>query len=193
VQASVRLKDDSQGGRYRHFSDAGLVALMSRNDLGSLGALFERFGHLAYGLAFEIVRDERLAEDIVCEAFVQLWRSASAHPRDAAAPRAQVLAYIQRVSRNARARNRTTLETERDSGSHDNPPWITLDRESAERVLALLHADDRSAVELAYYAGRSRTEIAHQLVLPIETITQRVRSGMHALAHHAAPDLSVLG
>src|SRR5881227_4350068 len=59
-----------------HLSDEALVALVARSDEVALGELYDRFGRVAYGLARRVLRDDKLAEDAVQEAFLAAWRNA---------------------------------------------------------------------------------------------------------------------
>ena len=56
--------------RHTHLSDEALVALVARGDESALGELYDRVGRVAYGIAYRILRDERLAEDAVQEGFL---------------------------------------------------------------------------------------------------------------------------
>ena len=53
------------------------MALVARGDESALGELYDRVGRIAYGIAFRILRDDRLAEDAVQEGFLAVWRSAA--------------------------------------------------------------------------------------------------------------------
>jgi len=61
---------------FAHLSDEAVVALVARSDQDALGELYDRFGRVAYGLAYRILRDRSLAEDAVQEGFMTAWRTA---------------------------------------------------------------------------------------------------------------------
>ena len=61
---------------FAHLSDEAVVALVARSDQEALAELYDRFGRVAYGLALRVLRDEKLAEDAVQEAFLAAWRNA---------------------------------------------------------------------------------------------------------------------
>src|SRR4029453_15429032 len=65
--------------RLRQRSDEELLEAIASGDQDALGALYDRFGRVAYGLAFRVLRDQALAEDAVQEAFLAVWRSAEGY------------------------------------------------------------------------------------------------------------------
>ena len=150
---------------------------MSRNDTNALNAFYQRVSHLAYGLALRIVGDEQTAQNLVRDAFLKLWQQAPAYTQGGA--RAQLLATIHRSACDGAQHKPNAAGT-----GTDLSPVLTLERESAERVLIDLADDERTAIELAYYTGRNRTEIATQLALSLDTITRLVSSGMTTLRTH---------
>src|SRR5437764_3917947 len=60
-----------------HLSDEALVLLAARSEESALAELYDRYGRTAYGLALRVLRDEKLAEDAVQEAFISVWRTAA--------------------------------------------------------------------------------------------------------------------
>src|ERR671936_2393033 len=79
-----------------HFSDEAVVALIARSDDSALAELYRRFGRLAYGLAYRILRDDALAQDAVQEAFLAVWRSAGRFAAERSKPSTWVLTLVHR-------------------------------------------------------------------------------------------------
>ena len=73
-----------------------MLEAVGRGDDDALGVLYDRFGRLAFRLAFRILRDRALAEDAVQEAFLAVWRSADAYKRERAKPSTWILTVVHR-------------------------------------------------------------------------------------------------
>ena len=62
---------------FLHLSDPGLIALVARGDRDAFAELYDRYGKTAYALAYRVTRDAQLAEEVVQEAFLTVWRQAA--------------------------------------------------------------------------------------------------------------------
>jgi RNA polymerase sigma factor (sigma-70 family) len=82
--------------RSKERSDEELLEAIAAGDDSALAALYDRFGPVAYGLAYRILRDQALAEDAVQEAFLAVWRSADAYRRERAKPGTWILTLVHR-------------------------------------------------------------------------------------------------
>jgi RNA polymerase sigma-70 factor (ECF subfamily) len=173
---------------HTHLSDEALVALVGRGDDAALGELYDRLGRIAYGLALRVLRDERLAEDAVQEAFLGVWRGAAGYRADRAKASSWVLTLVHR-----RAVDLVRREDRRRAGSlsegdvaGEGPPaedvaWLRFERERVQDALARLPDAQREAIELAYYGGFSQAELAERLGVPLGTIKSRMFSGLARL------------
>jgi RNA polymerase sigma-70 factor (ECF subfamily) len=183
--------------------DSALVALAAGGDERALGDLYDRYGGMAYSLACAIVGEHADAEEVVADAFAQIWRSASGF--DSA--RGSVAAWVATITRTraldlVRSRKRRARVLEEAAVVTDEGETLVLaptveaaDRgaEQSEtsaivrRSLDDLPAAQRRVIELAYFGGFSQSEIAAQLSEPLGTVKTRMRTAMEKLRQALRP------
>jgi RNA polymerase sigma factor (sigma-70 family) len=164
--------------------------LVAERDAGALEALYDRYGKPAYSLARWIVADETLAQDVVQEVFLSLWRDA--HRFDAG--RGTVAGYllsmthhraVDLVRREESLRRRTggdTLESEPDSRPGVGSDVLAPERRGEVRAaLAALPPAQREALLLAYVGGYTQREVASLMGVPLGTVKTRMAAGMRRL------------
>jgi len=174
---------------FAHLSDEALVALVARADEGALAELYDRVGRVAYRLAFRVLRDDRLAEDAVQEAFLGVWRTAAGFRAERAKASTWILTLVHRravdlVRREERRRADHLEDETRDAGaspSAEDAAWLGFERDRVQGALKQLPDPQREAIELAYYGGYSQSELAERLGLPLGTIKSRMFSGLARL------------
>ena len=172
-----------------HLSDEALVALVARGDESALAELYDRVGRVAYGLAFRVLRDDRLAEDAVQDAFLAVWRTAAAFRAERAKASTWILTLVHRravdvVRREERRRTEPLDDATRDtatSESAEDAAWLGFERERVQQALRQLPDTQREAIELAYYGGYSQSELAARLGMPLGTIKSRMFAGLTRL------------
>ena len=190
-------------------TDQEIIVRLAAGDERALGSLYDRYGTLAWSLASAIVPDAADAEEVVADAFLQVWRSAATFD----AGRGSVVAWISTIVRSrsldlVRARKRrarvldeaTAMTGEGASpGLSSGPPSPDRMVEASEaqhlvrRSLAELPPPQRLVLELAYFGGLSQSEIASRLAEPLGTVKTRMRSGMEKLRQALGPLLEGVG
>jgi RNA polymerase sigma-70 factor (ECF subfamily) len=188
-----------------HSPDSAVVALAASGDERALGELYDRYGGMAYSLAAAIVGEHADAEEVVADAFAQIWRSAAGF--DPA--RGSVAAWIATItrtraldlvrSRKRRARVLEDAAVVTDEGealvlaptleAADRSTELSETRAIVQRSLAELSAPQRRVIELAYFGGFSQSEIAAQLSEPLGTVKTRMRAAMEKLRQSLRPVL----
>jgi RNA polymerase sigma-70 factor (ECF subfamily) len=168
--------------------DDELLALVARGDEAALGVVYDRYGGLVYTIALRVTGDRQTAEEVTQDVFQSVWQSAGGYQSGRGACAAW-LAGIARhraidAMRSRRERARTREQTY-DGGTFaetagaPDPQLTDLDlREAVRAALDSLPNAQRQAVELAFYGGLSRAEIAEQLGEPLGTVKTRLRLGM---------------
>ena len=175
------------GTKLSHLSDEALLALASRSDEAALGELYDRYGRVAYGLALRILRDRALAEDAVQEAFLAVWRSAGSFLAEQGKPSTWILTLVHRravdlVRREERRRAEPLDELAQPTGeATDEEAWLRAQRQVVQEALRKLPAEQREALELAYYGGFTQSELAERLGQPLGTIKSRMFTGLKRL------------
>jgi RNA polymerase sigma factor (sigma-70 family) len=173
-----------------HLSEEALVALVARGDQSALAALYDRVGRTAFGLALRVLRDDRLAEDAVQEAFLTVWRTAAAFSAERAKATTWILTLVHRRSVDlVRREQRRRVEPlddpegseEAASPSAEVTAWLQFERERVQGALRRLPDTQREALELAYYGGFTQSELAERLGQPLGTIKSRMFAGLARL------------
>ena len=180
-----------RGKAYRGLRDGQLVELVAQKDAGALEALYERYGRPAYSLARRILTDDTLAQDVVQEVFLSLWRDA----RRFDAGRGTVATYllsmthhravdVVRREENLR-RWRTSdegLELEPDPKARVEDEVEASERRTEVRAaLAELPAAQREALLLAFFGGYTQREVAALVGVPLGTVKTRMAAGMRKM------------
>jgi RNA polymerase sigma-70 factor, ECF subfamily len=171
-------------------SDVQLVTRCANGDEGALAELYDLFGRAAYALALRIVRDATQAEDVVQEAFLDLWRGAARFDPSRSRPASYLLTFVHRRSvdlvRREQARPQRGGDVEDIAGrpGTDDVAASLVAREqgaSVRRALADLPPPQRQVLELAYFSGLSQSEIAEHLGEPLGTVKSRTHVALSRL------------
>ena len=183
-----RRRERSQTAReLAHLSDEAVLALIARADDQALAELYRRFGRLAYGLAFRILRDDALAQDAVQDAFLGVWRAAGRFTAERSKPSTWLLTLVHRravdlVRREERRRTEPLQpESEFAGGEAADEAELATRRQTIREALRQLPSEQREAIELAYYGGYTQSELAERLGQPLGTIKSRMFTGLARL------------
>ena len=188
VVGSTAVGREAHGERpLEQATDQELLALVARSDDIALAELYDRYGGVAYGLALRILRDDGLAQDAVQDAFLAVWRSAAGFLPERAKPSTWILTLVHRravdLVRREQRRRTEPLELEQHpaTGPSDEEAAVRFYRRAVQDALGQLPADQRQAIELAYYGGLSQSEVAERLGQPLGTIKSRTFAGLSRL------------
>lgn len=188
AQVSQAKERDTSVGQLR---DEELLALIVRRDEAALGALYDRYGALVYTIGLRITGDRQTAEEVTQDVFQNVWQTAGSFQPGLGAVGGWLVGIARHRAidaiRSKRERSRAREQTFEQSGLADleagpDAALLQLDlREAVRGALSNLPASQRQAVELAYYAGLTRVEIAERLGEPLGTIKTRLRLGLTRL------------
>jgi RNA polymerase sigma factor (sigma-70 family) len=171
--------------------DAVLLARIQAGDDLALGTVYDEHADLVFGLARRVTRDEQLARDITQEVFTYLWElpgrvdlsRGSLRAYLAVVTHRRAVDQVRRGERRARTEAASALADTED-GPENRVVEAAAQAWSSKRLaagLAELPAEQRVAVELAYYDGLTYRQVAQRLQIPEGTAKSRLRLAMARL------------
>jgi RNA polymerase sigma-70 factor (ECF subfamily) len=171
--------------------DALLTAIQERND-AALGELYDRYCRLALGVAYRILGERGVAEDVVQEAFLNVWRKASGYQPGRGSVRTWLLTIVHNLAidrRRGRYRREMTDvqidDVEYALGTDDDDLFSTvtgaIEADQVRQAIANLPPEQRQPIVLAYFGGLTHQEIADQTGTPLGTVKSRMRLGLQKL------------
>lgn len=166
--------------------DATLVAEVGRSSEVALAELYQRHAGAVLALARRVLGDRDRAEEVVQEVFLRLWTAPGKFDPARGSLRSYLLAQSHgRAIDILRSESARRQREERDARAEPAPAYDleseVVELAIAERVREAMDAltpDERRAVELAYFGGRTYREVAAALGEPEGTIKSRIRSGL---------------
>lgn len=169
--------------------DATLVAEVGRSSETALAELYQRHAGAVLALARRVLGERGRAEEVVQEVFLRLWTAPGKFDPGRGSLRSYLLAQAHgRAVDLLRSESARRQREERDARAEPSPAYDlegeVVELAVAERVreaMDALTADERRAIELAYFGGRTYREVAALLGEPEGTIKSRIRSGLGRL------------
>lgn len=160
--------------------------LVSKNIKG-MEALYDQYGSYIFGLIYEIIRQEDLAESVLQDTFLKVWTKIDSY----SSKKGRFLTWMMNIARN------TAIDMTRSKNYKQTLKLISLDSVGSESRTTntdvrmenidvrdiVFGLDDKykSVIDLVYFQGFTHAEAAKQLNLPLGTIKSRVRKALSEL------------
>lgn len=171
------------GGQALRVDEDQLLQAVARGDVDALRALYRSFERPLYALGIRWLNDPKLAEELVQEVTLRVWRRAGRYDPERGASSSWIFGIARNVAADlARARSKTPVPVA--EPPEGTAPW---DEDRAwtawevARAVARLPEDQRRVVELAYANQMTQSEIAAELGIPLGTVKTRLYAGLRKL------------
>jgi RNA polymerase sigma-70 factor (ECF subfamily) len=181
-------RDGDSTERLRLLADEELMQLVYRSDAAAFEVIYDRHGDAAFSLAYRMCAQRALAEDVVQEAFLSLWRTRARYDRQRGSVRTWVLGIVHNRAidalRRRAVRDRGIVHEEGIEERLVAPERTDAEfarREEAREIrdaLEQLPEEQSRVIELAYFGGMTHMQIAAMLDMPVGTIKGRMRLGL---------------
>jgi RNA polymerase sigma-70 factor (ECF subfamily) len=173
--------------------DRDLVRRIERGDEEAFRGLFRRYAPTALALARRVARQQYLAEEIVQEAFLAVWRNPGGYDQARGSVRSWLMGMVHHravdaVRREEAQRRRAAEAQSTDMVVVEDPAdavveevGLPQEREAVREALGELPAEQRQVIELMYFGGLTQSAISERLDLPLGTVKSRTLLGMRRM------------
>jgi RNA polymerase sigma-70 factor (ECF subfamily) len=164
--------------------DTGLLLRVAAGDAGEpMAELYDRYARRIYGLGRRVLSDDGLAEELVQETFVRVWRAAERFDPARGSASAFIFAIAKNLAIDLRRRpsSRTLEELPEDAGSADTIDELVLGL-TVQQALEDVSESQRTVLTALYAEGQRAVDVAQTLRVPAATVRTRAFHGLRSLA-----------
>lgn len=174
-------------------SDEALILAIAGGAVWAMEPLYQRYSRILYSMAYRMVSDHQVAEDLIQEAFLSVWRRAISYSPQSGAVRSWLISivhhrtidYLRSVRRRSVMKEATWEEVEQDDRAAVpdvwDEAWRSIQSSQVRAALMDIPTEQRMVIELAYFQGWTHTEIAEGCQIPLGTVKARLRLGLNHL------------
>lgn len=171
-------------------SDEMLIRAIASGAVWAMEPLYERYSRILYSLVYRMVSDHQIAEDLIQDAFLSVWKRATSYSPQSGAVRSWLISiahhrtidYLRGVRRRSVLQQATWEEVERDERTAQpdaaEGALKAIQSEQVRIALMKLPTEQRMVIELAYFQGWTHSEIAEGCQIPLGTVKARMRLGV---------------
>ena len=167
------------------YTEQELVALLKAQDESSYSYLYDHYSGALYGVVLQIIADQELANDVLQEVFVNIWRKIQSYDSS----KGRLFTWMLNVARNlaidvvrSKAYQNSRKNQDLADSAFSEKAGIALqpglDNIGLKKAVEKLKPEHRELIDLAYFKGYTHEEIAASQGLPLGTVKTRIRSAL---------------
>jgi len=165
-------------------------------DESALAEIYDKYASFVFGLALRVIGDRTAAEDVSQDVFMSIWESPSSFDPDRGSLRTwlgtlthrRAVDYVRREEARRRRAQRAANSRQDSAASVDDEATSSVVANRVRGVLDILPDDQRIAIQIAYFGGKTYREVARVLGIPEGTAKSRLRLGLRRLAEALEPE-----
>jgi len=181
------------GNSTTELSDEALLKEIAGGAVWAMDSLYERYSRMLYSVAYRMVADHQIAEDLLQDAFLAVWRRSTSYSPQTGAARSCLISILHHrtIDHLRRMRRRSgiveapleELELDETTAFPDvwDEAWRSIKSSQVRAALMKIPTEQRLVIELAYFQGWTHAEIAEGTEIPLGTVKARMRLGLHHL------------
>ncbi len=170
------------------YSEEELVELLKKQDKKGFDFLYENYSSALYGIVFKIVDKEGVAEDVLQEVFLKIWKNISNYD----STKGKLFTWLLNIARNTAIDTLRSKNTKNDlqnrkienSVNEINRNYntdINIDVIGLKDTVNKLKEEHKLLITMAYFGGYTQEEISKELNMPLGTVKTKIRSAIGQL------------
>lgn len=180
--------------RHTNLNNEQLMRRVANGDAAALETLYEQYAPAVMGLALKMLGDRASAEEVVQETFWRVWRNADSFCEQQGAFPNWLFGITRNLAidtwRRVKVRPQPIFDDKEEQQLENNPDpqadvmesaWTTIKHVQVRQALSILPPNQREVVEMAFFWGLTRQEIAEKIGVPLGTVHTRARLGLQKL------------
>ncbi|AWH73147.1 RNA polymerase subunit sigma-70 [Dokdonia sp. Dokd-P16] len=167
------------------FVEKHIVELLKAGDERAIGLLYDNYADALYGVAIKVTHDEELAQDVLQESFVKIWKNAHKYDAD----KARLFTWLFRVVQNTaidkvRSRKRKMnkeVQTNDSNVYHVQSTSLAIEHMDIQEHANGLEDKYRVVIDALFFQGMTQQEASEELNIPLGTVKSRLKIGLREL------------
>ncbi|KQC29706.1 RNA polymerase sigma factor [Flagellimonas eckloniae] len=173
-----------------------IVSLLAERDDKAIALLYDHYGDTLYGVAYKVVRDEDLAQDVLQESFIKIWKKADSYDPS----KAKLFTWLFRIIRNTAidklrsVNNKSDKEVQIDVSDVYNlgVSGIRPEFMDVQDNLEKIEPKYKIVLEALFFEGMTQQEASEELGIPLGTIKSRLKIGLRELGKIYGTSIAIL-
>jgi RNA polymerase sigma factor (sigma-70 family) len=183
VKQPLRLRK-----RLQDITEEEIVSALKNRNRDAMGIVYDKYSSFLFGLIFKIVHSEEIAEDILQEVYVKIWKNIDSFD----SKKAKFITWIANITRNLSIDKIRSKEYKNQLQNHDIEDYVNIIEDSSasgfnpehigvREMLEKLQPEQKALIDLVYFQGYTQADAAEKLGIPLGTVKTRIRSAINNL------------
>lgn len=165
--------------------ESHIVELLQERDEKAISLLYDHYADTLYGVAFKVLRDEALAQDVLQESFVKIWKKSTSYDSS----KAKLFTWLFRITRNTAIDKLRSIQTKKDNEIQFDVSDVykvgvestNLDVLDMQDNLVKIEPKYQIVLDALFFQGMTQQEASEELNIPLGTIKSRLKIGLREL------------
>jgi len=165
------------------YSETELIEKLKNQDTEAFSLLYDNYSSALYGIINTIVKDDEVAQDILQDVFMKIWKGVALYKRE----KGTLFTWMLNIARNTsidnlRSKNKKyeirNIENDVYTVDKNHNTTLNTDTLGVKQAVSKLKLEHKEMIDLVYFGGYTQDEIAKEMNMPLGTVKTRVRAAL---------------